>query len=122
MIDAATAAKMAISAEMSALMTEYLGRGPAETETAIIDDLVVCSMHDTMTKAERSVAGKGDDRLFAPLRRTDAFAKAAVAIVERVTGRHAVSFMSGHDLVDDTVVHVFVMDQVDKAQPANSPG
>ena len=109
-IDAPALMLMEISAELSALMMEYLDRGPTHTRTYIRDNLIVCLMDDTMTKAEHAIVDPGDLRKAAERRRTEGFTEAAVAIVERVTGRRPISFMSGHDLEADVVAHVFLLD------------
>ncbi len=40
---------------------EYLGRGPAETKTHIIDDLVLVRLKGIMTQAEYQLARTGDN-------------------------------------------------------------
>lgn len=39
---------------------EYMGRGPVETRTYIIDDMVIIRMQGVITKAEHQLASTGD--------------------------------------------------------------
>lgn len=39
---------------------EYMGRGPIETRTYIVDDMVIIRMQGAITKAEENLAGSGD--------------------------------------------------------------
>jgi uncharacterized protein YbcI len=103
---------MDISREMVSLMKDYLGRGPTNARTYIRDNLIVVIMRDTMTKAESTLADRGEQdavrttrRLFQETMRED-----ASAVVERLTGRKVVSFMSDHDIGKDVAAEIFVLD------------
>lgn len=39
---------------------EYMGRGPDETRTLIVDDLVIVRLHGVITKAEHHLASSGE--------------------------------------------------------------
>jgi uncharacterized protein YbcI len=101
----------AISNALVRLHREYLGRGPTKARTSIRDNTVVVLLHDTLTKAERSLIadGKQDEVLqtrhsFQMTMRSD-----MVAAVERVTGRNVVAFMSGNHIAPDLACEVFVL-------------
>jgi len=40
---------------------EYMGRGPEETKTYIIDDMVVIRLQRVLTRAEQQLAGTSDE-------------------------------------------------------------
>ena len=103
---------MEISREMVALMKDYLGRGPTRARTYIRDNLVVCVMQDTMTRAEKSLAREERQEAVRQVRRLfqDTLREDATAIVERVTGRRVVSFMSDHDIDPDFAAEIFVLE------------
>ena len=103
---------MDISREMVSLMKDYLGRGPTNARTYIRDNLIVVIMRDTMTKAESTLASRGEQdavrttrRLFQETMRED-----ASAVIERLTGRKVVSFMSDHDIGKDVAAEIFVLE------------
>jgi uncharacterized protein YbcI len=103
---------MEISRDMVALMKDYLGRGPTRARTYIRDNLVVCVMQDTMTRAEKSLASKQRQEAVREVRRLfqETLREDATAIVERVTGRRVVSFMSDHDISKDVSAEIFVLE------------
>ena len=103
---------MEISREMVALMKEYLGRGPTRARTYIRDNVVVCVMQDTMTKAERSLVAGENQHQVREIRRLfqDSLRDDAIAIVERATGRRVISFMGDHDIETDIAAELFVLE------------
>jgi uncharacterized protein YbcI len=103
---------MAISREMVALMKEYLGRGPTHARTYIRDNLVVCVMHDTMTKAEHSLADTEKHSVVREIRRLfqETLRERAIDIIERNLGRKVISFMSDHDISTDHAAEIFVLE------------
>jgi uncharacterized protein YbcI len=114
---------MAISREIVALMKAYMGRGPTHARTYIRDNLVVCVMHDTMSKAEHRVVDNHGETAMRNSRRMlqDGIRGDAVPAVERIVGRPVVSFMSDHDVVSDHVSLVFVMQPKDGEAASHVP-
>jgi uncharacterized protein YbcI len=112
---------MEISREMVALVKDYLGRGPTRARTYIRDNLVVCLMQDTMTRAEHSLAREQRQDAVRQVRRLfqDTLRGEATAIVERITGRKVISFLSDHDIDPDFAAEVFVLEPVDDAGEAH---
>jgi uncharacterized protein YbcI len=101
-----------LSTRMVQLFRDYTGRGPTKARTYIQDDLIVCVLRDTLNKGERAIAEHmGDD---AVLQQRRAFQKAmrgdAVALVEGVTGRSVVAFMSDNHVDPDIAVETFVLE------------
>jgi uncharacterized protein YbcI len=99
-----------ISSAMVQLYKGLFGRGPSRARTYFAGpDLVVCSLEDTFTPAERSLADMGEHqrlretRLFFQHAREDDFRET----VERITGRRVRAFLSGTDTVEDVSCEVF---------------
>lgn len=107
----APGARATISQELVALFKEYLGRGPMRARTYIEDDVVVCLLENTMTKAERKLAGEDHAEKVRELRRMfhESFADRAAAIVERATGRRVRATLSDHDPHNDCAAEIFLL-------------
>lgn len=100
-----------ISREMVSLVKQYLGRGPTYARTYIHDDLVTVIFQDTMTIAEQTLKDEGNEETVKQLRHVfqGAFRDDAVSIVERLTGRPVLAFLSDHAIEPDYAVEVFVL-------------
>jgi uncharacterized protein YbcI len=102
-----------ISREMVRLYKELFGRGPTRARTEFAGpNTVICSLENTFTPAERSLAEMGEHQR---LRDTRLYFQAATherfrEIVERVTGRHVRAFISGLDADRDVCAEVFYLD------------
>lgn len=74
-------------------------------------DIVICSLEDTFTPAERSLAEMGehqrlrDTRMYFQAATSDKFTE----IIERVTGRKVRAFISGLDAEADVCAEVFYL-------------
>lgn len=102
-----------ISREMVRLYKELFGRGPTKARTEFAGpDIVVCSLEDTFTPAERSLADMGEHQR---LRDTRMYFQSAThekftEIIERVTGRKVRAFISGLDANADVCAEVFFLE------------
>lgn len=102
-----------ISREMVRLYKELFGRGPTKARTEFAGpDIVICSLENTFTPAERSLAEMGEHHR---LRDTRLYFQAATAdkfreIVERLTGRKVRAFISGLDADVDVCSEVFYLE------------
>ena len=102
-----------ISREMVHLYKELFGRGPTKARTEFAGpDIVICSLENTFTPAERSLAEMGEHQR---LRDTRLYFQAATQgrfreIVERVTGRKVRAFISGLDADADVCAEVFYLE------------
>jgi uncharacterized protein YbcI len=102
-----------ISREMVRLYKELFGRGPTKARTEFAGpDIVICSLENTFTPAERSLADMGEHQR---LRDTRMYFQAATAdrfreIVERLTGRKVRAFVSGLDVAVDVSSEVFYLE------------
>lgn len=107
-----------ISREMVRLYKELFGRGPTKARTEFAGpDIVICSLEDTFTPAERSLAEMGEQKR---LRDTRMYFQAAthdkfIEIVERVTGRKVRAFVSGLDASVDICAEVFYLESRDRS-------
>jgi uncharacterized protein YbcI len=101
----------AISRGIVHLLKEYYGRGPVSTRAFYRDDHVLVLLSGGFSKAEETLlaAGMGeavtDQRhVFQELMR-DRF----VGMVEEITGREVVSFMSANDQEADVMAELFLL-------------
>jgi uncharacterized protein YbcI len=104
-----------VSNEMVRLYKEQFGRGPTKARSDWAGhDALICTLEDSMTPAERNLAGLGeharlrDMRMFFQYVTEDRFSE----IVERLTGRKVRAFVSGIDTDKDVSAEVFYFDAV----------
>ncbi len=97
---------------MVALFKEATGRGPGRARTYIEDGLVVTVLHDTMTKAERTLKDENLEDHVRSLRRIfqGTFRDEAIAVVERLTERKVLAFLSDHAVDPDYAVEAFILE------------
>jgi uncharacterized protein YbcI len=102
-----------ISREMVRLYKELFGRGPTKARTEFAGpDVVICTLENTFTPAERSLAELGEHQR---LRDTRMYFQAATAdkfrgVIEEVTGRKVRGFISGLDAGVDICCEVFYLE------------
>jgi uncharacterized protein YbcI len=102
-----------ISREMVRLYKELFGRGPTKARTEFAgSDIIICSLENTFTPAERSLAEMGEHQR---LRDTRMYFQAATEdrfreIVERLTGRKVRAFTSGIDTKVDICCEIFYLE------------
>ena len=98
---------------MVRLYKELFGRGPTTARTEFAGpDIVICSLENTFTPAERSLAEMGEHQR---LRDTRMYFQAATSdkfreIIERLTGRKVRAFISGLDAEEDVCAEVFYLE------------
>jgi uncharacterized protein YbcI len=102
----------AISNAVVRIMADYTGRGPTKARTSIRDDLIVVLLHDTLTKAERTLrdAGRGHFVLETRQQFQETMRDDLVAAVEMLTQRKVIAFMSSNHLDPDMAAETFVME------------
>ena len=102
-----------VSTAMVRLYREQFGRGPTKAHTAYATpDLIICTLEDSMTAAERRMADMGEHQR---LRDTRMFFQHAserefVGTVEAITGRTVRAFVSGIDTSKDVSSEVFYLE------------
>ena len=111
--DRAGEAASKISTQVVALFKEYTGRGPTKCRTTIRDNLVVCLLEDTLTKAERSLADVGKEETVRHLRREfqDTMERDLREVVESQMGRPVIAFMSTNHVEPDYMAEIFVLEE-----------
>lgn len=99
-----------ISRGIVAIYKEYLGRGPTTVRTAITDEASITMIEDSLVKAEMSLVNAGEAETVREIRRKFQFAMRddITSLVERVTGRRCVAFLSDHDTEPDVAVEMVV--------------
>lgn len=104
----------AISNAAVKIMAEYTGRGPTKARTSIRDDVVLILMHDTLTKAERTLlaAGHGAFVLETRHRFQTTMQADLVSAVETLVERKVIAFMSTNHIDPDMAAEIFVLEPV----------
>ncbi len=100
-----------ISRAVVQLWHEHTGRGPTKARTTITDDLVVVVMADTLLKAERNLVLSGKVEQVLSMRRAfqDTMGAELTEVVERLTGRTVMAFMSHNHVDPDLAAELFVL-------------
>jgi uncharacterized protein YbcI len=101
-----------ISNAIVALMHEYTGRGATQSRTYVHENLIVCVMHDSLTKGERSLVTNGERKFVLEMRRKfqETMRPEMIAIVQRLTGRKVAAFMSDNHVDPDVAAETFVLE------------
>jgi uncharacterized protein YbcI len=101
-----------LSRAMVTLFKDYVGRGPTHARAYVHDDLVTVVLRDTMIKAEKTLADEGEEDLVRGVRRVfqGKFRDDACGIVERLTGRKVIAFLSDHAIDEDIAIEAFVLE------------
>lgn len=105
----------AISNAVVGLMHGYTGRGPTRVRTMIGSDMIVVTLRDCLTKAERMLAQNGYAVEMLALRRVvqHTMREDMISAVETLTGRTVEAFLSDNLTDPDIAVEVFFMDPID---------
>ena len=105
------AAREEISRELTRLQATYYGRGPTKAKTIIAEDVVVCVLEETFTRAERTLVERGDQDAVQQIRRRfqQQMEEEFTAIVEQATGRKVRAFLSETNLEADLAVEIFLL-------------
>jgi uncharacterized protein YbcI len=100
-----------ISKEIVRLQAEYYGKGPTKAKTYIVDDLVVVVLEESFTRAEKTLAERGEREAIQHIRRRfqQAMADSFTSVVEQATGRKVRAFLSETDIEQDVSVETFLL-------------
>jgi uncharacterized protein YbcI len=95
-----------------AFMREHYGRGPIKAKTYVLDNLIVCVLSDGFTAIERTMMEGGEpDRVLEMRRDFQRMMKERYsAMIERLTGRKVLAFLSQAHVEPDLTVEIFLMD------------
>jgi uncharacterized protein YbcI len=103
--------RAAISREIVRLQAEYYGKGPTRAKTYIVEDLVVVVLEESFTRAEKTLAQRGEREAIQHIRRRfqQQMAESFTSVVEQATGRKVRSFLSETDIDQDVSVELFLL-------------
>jgi uncharacterized protein YbcI len=103
--------EVAISNGLVQLMRRFAGRGPTRARTTIGADVIVCVLGATLTQGERNLVDNQQDEVVQHARRAyqDLMRPQAIELVEQVTGRGVLAFMSANHFGPDLAAEVFVL-------------
>ena len=102
-----------LSNAMVRIYKEQFGRGPTKAHTVYAtDDLLICTLENSLTPAERSMLGLDEHQRVREIRMffQHAAEKEFVDTVERVSGRRVRGFVSGTDTHQDISTEVFYLE------------
>jgi uncharacterized protein YbcI len=105
------AMRAAISTEIVRLQAEYYGKGPTRAKTYIVEDLVVVVLEESFTRAEKTLAERGEREAIQQIRRRfqQQMADSFTSVVEQATGRKVKAFLSDTDIEQDVSVETFLL-------------
>lgn len=101
----------AISTQIVALVREHTGRAPTKAKAIISPDLVVVSLADCLTTAERHVAAAGHSELITHTREAlhQGMEAEATAIVEELTHKSVTAYLTAQHHDPDLAILVFYL-------------
>jgi uncharacterized protein YbcI len=100
-----------ISNEIVRLQAEYYGKGPTRAKTYIVEDLVVVVLEESFTRAEKTLAGRGEKDAIEHIRRRfqQQMADDFTSVVEQATGRKVRVFLSETNVELDVSIETFLL-------------
>jgi uncharacterized protein YbcI len=112
----------ALANELGKLIAEFTGRGATRSRAFVHQDLVVCVLEDSATRAERTLVSVGKAELVRFQRDAlqRAMGPALIAAVERLTGRRVRTFLSGTDEFGDASIEAFVLEPISAGTDSHS--
>ena len=100
-----------ISKEIVRLQAAYYGKGPTRAKTYIVEDLVVVVLEESFTRAEKTLAERGEKDAIEHIRRRfqQQMADDFTSVVEQATGRKVRVFLSETNIEQDVSVETFLL-------------
>jgi uncharacterized protein YbcI len=101
-----------ITNRIVSFMREHYGRGPIKAKTYVLDNLIVCVLSDGFTAIERTMVEGGEPERVLDMRRDfQRMMKARYShMIEDLTGRKVLAFLSQAHLEPDLTLEIFLMD------------
>jgi uncharacterized protein YbcI len=101
-----------ITNRIVALVREHYGRGPIKAKTYVLDNLIVCVLSDGFTAIERTMMEGGEPEKVLEMRRDfQRLMKSRYSeLLEELTGRKLLAFLSQAHVEPDLTVEMFLMD------------
>jgi uncharacterized protein YbcI len=112
-LDAGNGLYAEVSRAMVRLYKEQFGRGPVKAKTRFADpDTLLCTLEGSLTQVEKTLVAMGEDQRLRDIRMF--FQHAAEsnfrAVIEELTGRKVIAFISGMDTGRDVAAEVFYLE------------
>jgi uncharacterized protein YbcI len=101
-----------ITNRIVALMREHYGRGPIKAKTYVLDNLITCVLSDGFTAIEKTMMAGGEPERVLEMRRDfQRYMKIRYSeMVEELTGRKVLAFLSQVHVEPDLTVEMFLLD------------
>jgi uncharacterized protein YbcI len=101
-----------ITNRIVAPMREHYGRGPIKAKTYVLDNLIVCVLSNGFTAIERTMMEGGEPERVLEMRRDfQRMMKVRYSeMIEELTGRKVLAFLSQAHVEPDLTVEMFLMD------------
>lgn len=102
----------AVTAEMVALHRRYHHREPATAKTLLLgDDLLACVLGGVYTDVEKTMIEIQRTRIVQETRNAfqNAMQHKFIAVIERLSGRNVLAFISNHNVGPDIEVDLFML-------------
>src|SRR5436190_17799502 len=101
-----------ITNRIVALIREHYGRGPIEAKTYVLENLIVCVLSDGFTPIEQTMMEGGESERVLEMRRDfQRLMKTRYSeMVEELTGRKLLAFLSQAHIEPDLTVEMFLTD------------
>jgi uncharacterized protein YbcI len=102
-----------VSRAMVRLYKEQFGRGPVKAKTRFADsDTLLCTLEGSLTPAEETLVAMGEDQRLRDIRMFFQHASEPRfrEVIEGLTGRHVIGFVSGIDTGRDISAEIFYLE------------
>jgi uncharacterized protein YbcI len=102
-----------VSRAMVRLYKEQFGRGPVKAKTRFADhDTLLCTLEGSLTPAEKTLVAMGEDQRLRDIRMFFQYATEPRfrEVVEDLTGRRVIGFVSGMDTGRDISAEIFYLE------------
>ena len=103
-----------ISTSIVKLMREHYGRGPLKAKTYALDDIIVCVLRGAgFTALEQTIMDSGDGSRVVAMRENfqELMAGRYKTMIEQLTGRKVMAFLSQAHVEPDLTLEVFFIDR-----------
>jgi uncharacterized protein YbcI len=103
----------AISNGIVAIMREHYGRGPMKAKTYVLDDIIVVVLRGAgFTALEKTIMDSGESTKVVAMREDFQryMADAYKALIQQLTGRNVVAFLSQAHVEPDITIEIFFVD------------
>jgi uncharacterized protein YbcI len=94
-----------------ALFKEYYGRGPDQARAYYVDDIAVCVLRGGFTRVEETLLDAGKREVVVEQRKLfqEVMAHRFRTLIEEITGRTVIGFISGNQPDPEMTCEVFVL-------------